>query len=273
MPITLPKTIFNIMNNPSVIGGPTTFAGIVNQKGLKPKFNAYIAKHKLIPFQVYRDEKYYFYHFKIESSDEETVYDVVIKFTENNHAHEGVLVNYDVQFFSNSPGFTYIYAYVYNKYKILVPELKDKFDSNILDEAPMRTNPTIAIGFDYPLFFAMYYLYLHQFYLEKGDIRRRGKPLKDFDLNAIDDCYEVMRKRSHQDDNEYTRFKDEAIRSAKNVSRAVKKNATTKVNRVMRATTRIVKSAKTIKPSKVMQKIGTSARKTKDSIVKMVKRK
>lgn len=247
--------------------------GIVAQKGFKQKFNVYIRNKKLIPFQVYYGDKEYFYHFKIESSDEETIYDVVIKFTENNHVHEGVIVNYDVTFFSNSPGFTYTYAYVYNKYKILVPELTNKFDSNILDEAPKRTNPTNAIGFDYPLFFAMYYLYLHQFYLDKGDIRRRGKPLKDFSLDEIDDCYEVLRKRSHQEENEYTKFKEEAIRSAKNVTRAAKKEAETRVNRAVRKTTGLVSKVKTLKPTNVMSKLSGASRKVKNSMVKIIKRK
>lgn len=259
------------MQNPSVIGGPKTYMGIVNQKGFKQKYNAYIAEHKLIPFKVYYGDKVYFYHFKIDSSDGVTVYDVVIKMTENSHSHEGVIVNYDVQLFSNSPGFTYTYAYVYKKYKILVPELEDKFDANILEEAPMRTNPTQAIGFDYPIFFAMYYLYLHQFYLDKGDIRRRGKPLKEFDLNDVADCYEIIHNRVNPEDSEIKKFKDEAIRSVKNVHRAVKKDATKRVQKAISATSGIVKQVKTIQPRRALKKIVNRA--SKSSLVKIINKK
>jgi hypothetical protein len=190
-----------VVVDPSVFGGPTTYSDIRHKNGYLAKFNKYIQKHKVISFVIYSDEKNhtYFYHFQITSeSNEKVVYDVVIKFFTNdpNVKKEETLDNYNLQIFSNSPGFVFQFAYVYNQKGILVDELKSKFTEVALNTPPEKSNPTKAVGYDYTVYFALYYLVLHSYYISMKQIHLMGKKINKFDHSIILSAKDVMDIRS-----------------------------------------------------------------------------
>ena len=200
------KKVFNIANfieNPSVAGGVDIF-GHLNSKYI-PKYNSYIARHKLIPFKMYRDHKEheeYLFHFQAESDkNPEVIYDIVIRFytTEATVKQEPTLKNYKLQFFSNSPGFVFTYAYVYNKYGLLINDLIDKLDQTALANTPSKTNPRLGVGYDYSIFYCLRYLILNSFYLVKKEIDRKGLPLTQFDPNNIATSNAVLERRNPKD--------------------------------------------------------------------------
>ena len=257
--------IFSIMKDPSVLGGPKTYSKIVLKNDLKSKYSNYIAKEKTIPFNVYYsdDDKRFLYHFQIVStSNPDVIYDVVFEFytTDDHIANDYSLRHYNVRFFSNSPGFMFTYAYVYNKRKLLVPELVEKFDISVRDEEPTKNNPTLAVGFDYTIFYCMYFLYLNDFYIKKDDIKRRGKPIKKFDPNDISSSFDAFEARSNSDKSKFRKLKDEVSREIRNITHPVRKTVN-KITSSILGTTKIIKPAVrkvnragTVKKTRVIKK-------------------
>lgn len=191
------------MNDPSCVGGPNTYHSIVTRNNLNIKFGNYIRVKKNLAFTIYFDAKkeVYLYHFRIISeSDDKIIYDVVLEFTPTNESlSDESLLRYNMRFFSNSPGFGFNYAYVYKKYKLLIPLLEDKFGEELLTVPPKKSNPTQAVGFDYTIYYAMRFLALHDFYLSKREIALKGKKLESFDHQAILTFEEAFRERSTKD--------------------------------------------------------------------------
>lgn len=94
---------------------------------------------------------------KIPSEDknmDKLYYDVVIKF---NNIHEIVSKN-ELQFFSNSPAFTFNYAYVFNQKNLIIPELKSLYSKQSLKDAPTIKNPEEIIGFEKSIYYAILFL-------------------------------------------------------------------------------------------------------------------
>ena len=219
--------LFNIMKDPSVLGGPKTYSKIVTKNNFKSKYSDYISKQSTIPFNVYYsdDEKRYLFHFQVvSSSNSDVIYDVVLDlYTTNNHiANSFDLKEYNVRFFSNSPGFMFTYAYVYNNRKLLVPELINKFDVSVREEEPSKSNPTNAVGFDYTIFFCMYFLYLNDFYMRKDDIKRRGKPFSKFNADDILSSFEVFQSRTNTEKSNFRKLKSEVRRDIRNATHPVR---------------------------------------------------
>ena len=192
--------IYNFIENPSVAGGTDVF-GNLNSK-YTPKYNSYMSRHKIIPFKIYRDHKEneeYLYHFQAESDkNNEVIYDIVIRFytTEANVKQEPTLKNYKLQFFSNSPGFVFTYAYVYNKHGLLIDNLIGKIDQTALTVTPSKTNPRLGIGYDYSIFYCLRYLILNSFYLEKREIDRKGIQMSQFDPEIIATSNTILERRN-----------------------------------------------------------------------------
>lgn len=197
--------IFNFMENPSVFGGSEYYKDIMRNGGYIAKYNKFISAHSTIPFTVYRDHRVdgaldlVYYHFQVESDkNPEIIYDVVFKFssTDAKIKSENDIRNYKVQFFSNSPGFLFQYAYVYNNQNLLIPELTKQIGDKALMEPPSKSNPNRAVGYDYTLFYCMRFLYLNQFYMSKKEILRKGKPISQFVPANIASSADVLERRS-----------------------------------------------------------------------------
>ena len=260
----LEKNLFNFIRQPSILGGPSVFDDIIIKNKLKDRYVKYIRKNKNIPVIPYydKDNNTYLFHFRIVSDSKEDVfYDVVIQLSTKNSKfiNESHIVNYDnIKVFSNTPGFTFTYAYAYNKYGLLVPSLVDKFDGNILEEKPQKTNPRVGIGFDYSIFMCIYFLQINKFYLRKADIQRRGKHIREFNPDDVANCYEALRSRNRDKVTIFKRVKDETTRAVKNATRPVRNLVSKFVPNVLKSTPTTKTANRTKRGVKTVKKATTS---------------
>lgn len=195
------RNIETFMRNPSIVGRSAKYKSIIEKNKLYQKFNNYMHGRAAIPYSVYRDEKkdVWYYHFNIESeNDSEVIYDVVIEFSPDTKevSEETTLKNYLIRLFSNSPGFSFTFAYAYHHHKILIENFYDKFPERILKEPPSKTNPELAIGYDYTIFFALYFLVLNDYHLRKANAIRIARPMTMFNTDVILTSEAAMQKRS-----------------------------------------------------------------------------
>jgi len=254
------RFLFNFMNDPSIIDGNTEYQNIVVKNKLKEKYAKYVQKNKTIPFRIYfdKEKEIYLYHFQLKSdSDPKVIYDVAIEFTSKDLAtqNEESLVHYDAKFFSNTPGFSFKYAYVYNKRGILIPRLTNRFDGVVLEEAPKKTNPRLAVGFDYALFFCMWFLYTNSWLLQKKEVFLKGKPLEKFIPLEVPTCYEVLDKRSAKELGLVEKITGETIRTIKSVSKPIRNKAGQVIGSVKSGASSIVKKVKKITPISATNKL------------------
>lgn len=107
-------------------------------------------------------DKNYFVHIKVPSESQKglSYYDVVIQFfTPNKEVeHETNLNHYYVQFFSNSPGFIYKYAALYNLQGYLIETLVDKYKPGMLEVLPDKANKDYELYFDSSIYYACRYI-------------------------------------------------------------------------------------------------------------------
>lgn len=107
-----------------------------------------------------RTNDYYIHVVVPSESERDNTYDVVFRFLydKDDHASLVSLRNAQVQFFCNSPGFAYSFAYVYHEYGLLIPSLERKFPSLMLRQAPQVRNRFEVVGYDKYIYIAAKYL-------------------------------------------------------------------------------------------------------------------
>ena len=110
----------------------------------------------------------YYLHLKIPSeslADKGQEYDVVVRFftDDPNVLNQPDLNLYYIQFFSNSPGFIYHYAYLYKKNGYLIEDLFEKIDGEFENKPPSKTNPKGVMSYDKSIYLATRYLYETRF--------------------------------------------------------------------------------------------------------------
>lgn len=125
----------------------------------------HLASVKLIASDVLR------VHIKIGSkSIRNLFYDVIIDFhnikrIKNDKQIDGVSKkDCEIKVFSNSPDFTFTYAYVMNKKNHLIKEFIPYYESEVLSLEPKIKNPSKLLGFSSSIYHALYYLELIGFY-------------------------------------------------------------------------------------------------------------
>jgi hypothetical protein len=263
------KGLFEFMKQPNIFGGPDTYKNIARDNGMNSRYSQYFQHHENLPFEIFYDEKkeVYIYHFQMLAGNDDTIYDIVIEFTSRDPlvTKEGTIRNYDVRFFSNSPGFAFTYAYVYNKYKLLVPLLKDKFDESYLHVPPKRANPKQAIGYDYTLYMGMRFLQLNAYLLNKSEIRIKGKPLSKFRHQDIATAIEALDSRSGADKNAFKKLAVETKRAMKKVTSPISNAVTNAENRIKKFMT-LTKKTPVVKAQK-----GTVSTVKKAKVSKVIK--
>lgn len=116
-------------------------------------------KKDLFMGNVYKDGQDYFIHIVIpsESDGKQNTYDVVIKFIDAAKKTSGSIKDCNIQVFSNAQSFIYTYAYVYDKEKLLVDELRDKFNDETF-QPPETRNPYETISYEKTLFMSILYI-------------------------------------------------------------------------------------------------------------------
>ena len=119
-------------------------------------------KHKTIEMNIYTLKKDVYYHLIIptENKDRENSYDIVIKFkrTEKSDDADQTYRQYQIEFFSNCPSFTYGYAYVANINGYLIKEFANKYEPQVLKYPPVSKNPGLTFGYEKSIYFACKYI-------------------------------------------------------------------------------------------------------------------
>jgi hypothetical protein len=144
---------------------------------LDARYAKLIDKHGDFKVSIVMHNHSYFYHIIIPSeSDRENTYDVVIQFVDDdkNYSNDRNIRRYIIKLFSNCPSFTFTYAYVYNEYNCLVPELQSKFNDDVLQNPPSTRNPGEIISFEKTTYFACKFLSNHKSMLDKTYINIHG---------------------------------------------------------------------------------------------------
>ena len=134
------------------------------EKDLKyaTRYQQYVSNKSIYVKAACEIEGSWYYHIKVpsEASTGKMEYDVVIRFFTDKEfiKMEPHLRNYYIQFFSNSPGFIYKYAYVYNQRGYLISHLADKVSPEALTTPPDKTNINQALSYDSTIYFACRFL-------------------------------------------------------------------------------------------------------------------
>lgn len=151
-------TFKEIMQNPTGRGTGMVAARYSIIDNLNMRSETLLAK-KDIQFRVFSDDEAFVVQFKVPSEQEEykIEYDVVIRFIPTN-AESRSLSGYQVQLFSNSPAFSFTYAYVINERDWLVPELSGKFERQFTSTPPRERNPEEIYGFEKSIYFSLFLL-------------------------------------------------------------------------------------------------------------------
>lgn len=105
----------------------------------------------------------YIIHIRIPSESRycpDVFYDVVFQFNPNNinDKKDKIIDNYALSIYSNTPSFTFTFTYAFNKYKLLIPWLKDKCSIQCLTKPAVIRNPNSIIGTDMKTWFAAYHI-------------------------------------------------------------------------------------------------------------------
>ena len=121
------------------------------------RYNSFISNKSIYVKSICEIEGSWYYHIKVPSEANDRVeYDVIIRFFTDKPfiKFETHLKNFYIQFFSNSPGFIYKYAYVYNQRGYLIELLTNKLNPEALTKPPDKSNSDQSLSYDSTIYFA-----------------------------------------------------------------------------------------------------------------------
>lgn len=148
-----------------------------------------LKKNKGIILNIYTTEKDVYYHFIIpsENKDRDNSYDVIIKFkeTDKSDTYDQSYRQYQIEFFSNCPSFTYGYAYVANLNGYLIKELSNRYEEAVLKYPPVSRNPGLTFGYEKSIYFACKYLIDDKQLMLKSYVKSYGQKLTPQILKSI----------------------------------------------------------------------------------------
>lgn len=168
----LHQTINEYVDNPMGKGS----TAITNRTALRwfldERYGNLIKKNKDFQHSEFVVDDEYYCHIKVptESKERQNDYDVIIKFSsaDENFSKDTTLKRYYMQVFSNCPSFVFTFAFVYNKYELLIDELKNKYDDIVFENHPSVRNPGEIINYDKSIYFACKYILEHKILLNKA---------------------------------------------------------------------------------------------------------
>lgn len=174
-------TIHEFLDNPMGKGSNAITSRKLIKDDLERRYVSLMRrKSKECKTTIYKNKDDYYFHITIPSETErDNTYDVVIQFVlpENNPdtaKNNSSLGTHHVKFFSNSPSFTYTFAYAMNEYGFLISELKKKYRDEVLDKMPTTRNPSEILSYEKSTTFALFHI-MHLNYLNKATIDRIAK--------------------------------------------------------------------------------------------------
>ena len=138
-----------------------------NQKNLQyeSRYRDYRKNNKIQVAGTTVVDETYFIHIKVPSESQKGLseYDVVVQFFTHNEKvkREVTLKHYYVQFYSNSPGFVYKYAALYQIQGYLISSLLGKFTPGMLNTLPEKANKDFELFYDSSIYYACRYLLEH----------------------------------------------------------------------------------------------------------------
>ncbi len=148
-----------------------------------------LQKYKEITMNIYTDKGNVYYHLIIpsENKDRTNSYDVIIKFkqTEKTEQYDQSYRQYQIEFFSNCPSFTYGYAYVANLNGYLIKELAHNYEEAVLKYPPVSRNPGLIFGYEKSIYFACKYIMSDKRVLLKSHVDSYGQPLTPAIIKSI----------------------------------------------------------------------------------------
>lgn len=184
-----------------------------------------LSKEKSISLNIYIDKEVVYYHMLIptESENRNNIYDVVLKFkpVDQSSLIDKTYRQYDIEFFSNCPSFTYTYAYVAKLNGYLLSELEGKYDEKIISIPPTSRNPGLIFGYEKSIYFACKHLLSDRQLLVKSYVKTHGRKLTKNVLKRIRTVSQIeediMREK-----NKYRESKKTITRSNKKDDKKVK---------------------------------------------------
>lgn len=215
-----------------------------------------LQKNKKIDLNIYTQDDMVYYHCKIptESVDRNNYYDVIIKFKPTSEAHliDKSYKQYDVEFFSNCPSFTYTYAYVAKLNGYLIPEFENKYEEITLKFPPVSRNPGLTFGYEKSIYFACKFLLEDKQRLLKSYVKTYGKPLTQNIFKEIKTTLlveeEIKREKSKKKENKFIDKKTKKT-AEKAIQNFNKQQSKSNVNTIKK-TTPIKNKNNKIKPIK-----------------------
>lgn len=175
------QTLAEFLNNPMGKGSSVIVHRDQIRQYLDLKYDSLIRKFGDFEVKIYTHNDSYFYHLIIPSeSQRRNTYDVVIQFVnddsgKNNFSGDSTLKRYFIKLFSNSPSFTYTYAYVVNEYDCMVDQLQTKYPDVVLTNPPTTRNPGEILSYEKSTYYACKFLNEHRSLLDKSYIGRHSK--------------------------------------------------------------------------------------------------
>lgn len=171
----------NFINNPQ--GKYSSYGGKREsiKNDLAVRYSNILTKFKGVLYnEVYYNDKTksYFFYFKIPSETfEKLFYDVVLEFQcdDKRYLNASTILDYSMNFFSNSPHMTMTYTYVLHKNKVIVDFLKPKYSKRALTQAPSLRNPVQQFGFEKTCYYAALYIRDKKMY-SKQWLDKNAKP-------------------------------------------------------------------------------------------------
>ena len=132
----------------------------LTKENLESRFSLLLSKYKLFKTKIFKLNDSFIFHIKVPSeqkTQKDLFYDVILEFI--NHSETSSSLNsYIIKFWSNSPAFTYTYAYVANKNNLIPSWVKGKSGRKALWKKPKKRNPGIMLGFEKSIHFAALYI-------------------------------------------------------------------------------------------------------------------
>ncbi len=240
-------TFMDMMTNPA--GKNSAFLGNrdVIKLDLQKRFDILLKRHKVFKTWIYfnKDKTKVMIHVKVPSEHEEykkLFYDVVYEFNQPEKASKSITIPaYNVKIFSNSPAFTFNYAYVANLNELIPTYLQAKCDKDSLVNIPKEKNPPLILGFEKTLYFAGLYIQFMKFHF-KGILGVNGTnfPSTKTLIGEIDSSKDKLAQYNKHKANE---------------SRAKKKAKAKTVADKARVDRNKVKSMKRVKANKVTHSV------------------
>lgn len=138
---------------------------------LDHRFSELIKKYNAFKCEIYKDEDDYLFYIKIPSEKYDNLfYDTVLRLKPNNEGAitDLTLMNYEINFYSNSPAFVFTYAYVFNKDDLFIDFLKTRISNEALHNPPEVRNPFEIYGFEKSLYFALSYIKRNSYHVKSS---------------------------------------------------------------------------------------------------------